>query len=86
MLVDGDEYTSTCTSLITSAWTAAAPSYAQYTTTCTFGEIDIDEDSNIQFIADVTKYAQPNQSITLNGLASFGKNMITTTPTSPSKV
>ena len=77
MVIDGDEISANCVSTATVDWTNGAPDTATYLTVCHFAKtIDVDEDSNIKFLADVTKYATPTTTISIAGTTSFGKTLL----------
>jgi hypothetical protein len=75
MVVNGDENTAQCVSTSNKTnWGNGTP--ASYTTTCTFGTVDVDKDSTIKFMANLTKYAKGTTTITLSA-GSYGKALIT---------
>jgi hypothetical protein len=79
IVVNGDEMSATCTSVLTTPWTNAANNTAKYTTTCEFDKtIDVDKDGDIEFLANVSQYAAPNKQVTVTP-TTYGKTTILAT-------
>ena len=79
IVVNGDEISATCTSVLTTAWGNVAPDAAKYTTTCKFDKtIDVDKDGKIEFLANVSQYAAPNKQVTV-APTTYGKATILAT-------
>jgi hypothetical protein len=67
--VDNDEISSTCTSTIGAGNVE--------TTTCVFDKTtDVDKDSEIKFLLNISQYAKANETIKVTGNTSFGKVML----------
>jgi hypothetical protein len=79
IVVNGDEMSATCTSVLTTPWGNVANNTAKYTTTCAFDKtIDVDKDGDIEFLANVSQYAAPNKQVTVTP-TTYGKTTILAT-------
>ncbi len=79
VVIGDEEFSSSCSSTLKSGdpttWGNGSADVT-YTTTCTFkSSMTIDEDSDIEFLADLTKYAASNSTISIAD--SFGKIALT---------